>query len=154
MTKSDIGGSTFKNNYMKLVDAWGADVVDNCYFSVSPKLTPKSYHCPNVTLNNIIDFYNYGGKDDPFIRTVVLSNVFFKFIYHKKYEKSILKFVMSFNDKLMMIFNSYMMPFTPQPLNTKEYNEICKDAVKFCVDHDYRYSPRIHVDIWGLDKGV
>jgi hypothetical protein len=49
--------------------------------------------------------------------------------------------------KDMIKYATILMPFTSEI-------DCRKEVWKYCNDHNIRYSPRIHFDIWGKKKGV
>lgn len=127
---------------------------DNVIFVVSPKLDalcyPKLSGDIKITIEDILIFYTLSSRcadDDTFE-----NNVNFKLIYDDKYKEEIYKLIENISE-ISNIYNATMMPLTPIPFNREEYVSSCKRTVDFCIKNNLRYSPRLHVDIWGMERG-
>ena len=42
----------------------------------------------------------------------------------------------------------------PQGISTEETQAKQEWIIELCKQHGYRYSPRVHIDIWGNQRGV
>ena len=76
---------------------------------------------------------------------------YYKFVYNKNTEGLIEDFIRHYVPE-ELYDNVFIMPETPLS-NLKEKNNNMEEAAEFCKKIGVRYSPRIHVDIWGLQKG-
>lgn len=148
LDKSDIKYKSIEENYFELLRHMGMKYFYNCNFVISPKLTFDSYKI-DVTKDDIISFYEINSK----FASDLKNNIFYKPIYNYKEPNDILLLINSipnwFVNKHLLI-----MPYTPQPYNYDEYKLSCEKTAEFCIENELRYSPRIHVDIWGDKRGV
>lgn len=125
---------------------------DNIHYSISPKLQLFCYpHKTDITLDEIIKYYSF---DDDEYETLMDKDIkfYYKFVYNKKYENEILQLIdtlpYSFINKI------YIMPLTPNVWDKDKYTISCQESADFCLKYGLNYSPRLHVDIWGLKTGV
>ena len=125
---------------------------NNIYYSISPKLQlfcypPKT----NVKFEDILKYYSFNYDE---YETLIDKNIkfYYKFVYVKKYEEDILKLI----DKLPCSFipEIYLMPLTPNIWDKDKYSISCQETVNFCIKYGLNYSPRLHIDLWGLKTGV
>jgi len=131
---------------------------ENIYFSISPKFNIEAYsdffpsERNNVSLGTtqIYDFYNLlNWKVRGFENK--RKYFYYKFVYNKNTEGLIEDFIRHYVPE-ELYDNVFIMPETPLS-NLKEKNNNMEEAAEFCKKIGVRYSPRIHVDIWGLQKG-
>ena len=73
-------------------------------------------------------------------------------MYDKSVESNLLKMLEVIPDWFRDNY-LYIMPYT-EINNLSTYNQSCLDTVDFCIKNNVRYSPRIHIDLWGNKKGV
>lgn len=150
--KYDMENFTFSTKmkwfYEHLAKLCGSEII----FSISPKFPTSCYpkHA-NVTLENIWSYYSDFKNMKQFN-----SQWYYKFVYSKKFEKYFLNIIDKMNDELRRE-NCWFMPLTPNKWGEKDieiYKRNCVDAGEFCKRYKVNYSPRIHVDLWGLKTGV
>ncbi len=136
---------------------------NNIYFSVSPKFNLDAYsevpmfgnEC--LTISTIYNFYNFinwmenldGAK---MLQKINRENVYFKFVYYKDTHQAIEFFIKNYIPEYLYS-NIFVMPQTSIPINPEEEKENKKMTAEFCKANGVRYSPRIHIDVWGLQKG-
>lgn len=118
-------------------------------YMISPKLNEDCYKC-KVYKSNIFSYYN--------IKNLAPAKwsreqVFFKLIYDKENKSRIESFLKECIPDWFRE-NIFMMPLTPIPFNKEQYIKSCQETVEFCKKEGLRYSPRIHIDIYGVRKGV
>lgn len=125
--------------------------------TVCPKLDTICYK-EKVKEKQILDYYSFKVAEDVFflMEDQVLD---YKIVYYKQVEDMILKLTETF-DKIdcFEIFKNrlYIMPFTPigDNYNLEEWKKSCLETAEFCKRHGFRYSPRIHIDLYDLKRGV
>lgn len=146
----DIHGSSFAKK-MSWLEGIFDKVQDKLIFSISPKFPLSCYpKDSDIDQNKIWKFYcDYDSS------SVYEFNWYYKFVYHKNYEKYFMPILNSMPKK----FKSKVcfMPLTPGNLegeNLEKYKRNCVEAAEFCKEYGVRYSPRIHIDLWGLKHGV
>lgn len=146
----DFMKSNLINNLLFLKNLLLLD--EDICFSVSPKLNLESYVGLNVKEEDVFSFYLFGlNSIDRLINTNFKDNIFFKLVYQKETEQSILKFI----DRVPYEYfreSFYLMPYTPVPYNSDRYLQSKIDCFEFCKKNSVRYSPRIHVDIFQLQR--
>lgn len=122
-------------------------------FRVSPKLdidTP-AYEYNRVSVKDIFKFYKIN-------RRINNYNLIYKIVYYDEDREIIEQFLEECvknpffrKDKL------FIMPFTPIGLEEgvfeRCYNISCKETIRFCKEHGLRYTPRVHIDVYGLERG-
>lgn len=139
--KEDI---IYTNLWEKIVELDG-DFLSRSAFIVSPKLEVECYPFV-VDIDNIIRYYSK-------VKDINLPNVYFKIVYKKEYNEIIAELLgnlpKSFVEKKV-----FLMPFTPMPFDVESYRKSCVETVEFCKKTGVRYSPRIHLDLYGMKKGV
>ena len=148
---NDIKNKDIKSMYFHLWDTLG-ELTNICRFMVSPKMDTRCYD-GEVTEDDIIRFYSFPQHvADKFTR---LDSFFYKIVYDQKYEKLIVRLLNSLPEDWVKNY-VYMMPLTPQPFNDKfeEYRESCIKTQDFCMKYEVKYSPRIHIDMFGGKRGV
>lgn len=117
----------------------------NIHFSISPKLTFHSYqNNSNICLVYIIKFYipnnNISEKID----------FYYKFVYHKSMERHIKSLIQKLDNKIKI----YCMPLTPNVMDAEKYKKTSLETVEFCLENNINYSPREHINLWDLNRGV
>ena len=138
------------DTYKKLMESWGMRAVKNILFITSPKIDLECYknkEFGDVTYDELFDYYSL------FNTYKECDNIHYKIIYNDKLKNEIIRFV---NTIPKQMYNRvYMMPYTKIPYENNEYLESCKSTVEFCKIYKLNYSPRLQIDIWGVDrKGV
>lgn len=151
---SDLINSHVLDNLSWLYHKFGLEEYDKngklVTFSCSPKIDTKCYDKQyNVKLDQIIDFYSLRNCETP----VRKYNFYYKFVYYKSVHEQLLNFCLNhipdtFKDRVLM------MPLTPLKWDQKKYNNQCIETVEFCKKYGFRFSPRIHIDLYGLKRGV
>ncbi len=140
----------FSENEMK-VDPY---LYDNYNFNttVCPKIDTACYPI-EVKLEDILNYYipnNWVFFSD--------NNIDYKIVYYKEVEYDILKLIEKINEETVEDIRDYLyiMPFTPtgKKFNEKNWKNSCLEAVEFCKKYSLNYTPRTHVDLWGLKRGV
>ena len=127
------------------------DSLDNITLSISPKFNMCAYKdFPEVTKQSLYNYYSLKGMS---LRNYSFDNVYYKFVHTSHAGADISNFVAGhilekFKD------NIFVMPVTNIPYVESEYNGNCKQVANFCKENCLRYSPRLHIDLWGLMKGV
>lgn len=123
-------------------------------FRVSPKLdidTP-GYVYNNISLEDIFEFYKIRKRISDY-------NFTYKIVYYDE-DKEIIE---QFLDKCVKntFFRKCMlsiMPFTPVGLESDTFERVykfsCMETIRFCKEHGLRYTPRVHIDVYGLERGV
>lgn len=111
-------------------------------FSVSPKLS-SSGEDMSVTIipDNIAQYQSLVGPDNIYLKFVVTSEQDIQDLYDSvaQYREA------GFRG------NVYLMPAGGC---VEEYNANRLRVSKLCLDHGYRYSPRLHVDLYGNSWGT
>jgi organic radical activating enzyme len=122
-------------------------------FSVSPKFPLSCYPSKNITYEQIYKYYHIQrGCEDSFFNSF---DFYYKFVYCKNFEKWIEPLFLNLSDKLKE--NIYLMPLTPNKWDDKnqlQYKNNCIETAEYCKKHGFNYSPRLHVDLYGLKTGV
>jgi len=116
-------------------------------FIISPKLGIESYPI-SMTEEDIFRYYMIS---DTF------KYLFNKYLYYKIiFEKTKYMIIKNFLKQLPVWFhdNIFIMPMTPIPFDHNAYIENCRDTIEFCRSTGIRYSPRIHIDVYGIRQGV
>jgi len=119
--------------------------------SISPKFNMCAYEdYPDVTKKDLYNYYSLKGMS---LKNYSFENVYYKFVHTNYSGPDISDFV---ENHILETFkdNIFVMPLTNIPYNEIEYNDNCKKVANFCKENCLRYSPRLHVDLWGLMKGV
>lgn len=148
---SDLKNEDMKSMYYHLWDTLG-ELTNLCRFMVSPKMDTRCYD-GKITEDDIIKFYSFPKHvADKFIRA---DNFFYKIVYAPKYENIIIKLLTNISYDWVKNY-VYIMPLTPQPFDDKfeEYRESCKLTADFCMKNNLKYSPRVHIDMFGGKRGV
>lgn len=147
--KHEIIDSNVVESFIKLIEEIEFDFSD-IRFIISPKLDLRSYNPLDITINNIIDFYSVESDlNCSFFSDV---NFYYKFIFDYKQETE-LKTLIDKLPKWWIKDHVFIMPLTPIPFNLELYNLSCMRTAEFCIKNELRYSPRIHMDIWGNVRG-
>ena len=119
-------------------------------YSISPKLDVDSYRVKDVTKKDIFKFYSLKWLD----RGIAPKNKFYyKFVYEEKTEALLRNFIKREVPERFR-YKIYVMPCTPSPFNDDENEKNKLAAVEFCKNYNVNYSPRLHIDLWGLKRGV
>lgn len=123
-------------------------------YRISPKLdlniTAYRYH--SITKKDIFRYYKVR-------KELVDWNFTYKIVYSKEYEEVIKEFLEECikyeyfrKDKL------FIMPLTPIDIGNEiefrdKYKSNCEETIEFCKKYGLRYTPRIHIDVYGLKRG-
>jgi len=128
------------------------DILKNNFIqlNISPKLELEAYPFRKITNEDILKtFYKLHKK----IKENHI-NYIFKLVYCKEWEDRILNFYNFIDTTNIERIIFWMMPLTP-PYNTsnfaEKYRKNCLDTVTFCKKYGFKYSPRIHVDLFKDD---
>ncbi len=129
------------------------DEMDNIYFSISPKLNIEAYsECNNkVDISTVYEFYNLR----KFSKKMKKFNYkyYYKFVYSSEMMDSIESFLNKYVPDRLLHDNIFIMPETFLVDSDRTNRKNKEEAAEFCKRMGVRYSPRIHVDIWGLQRG-
>lgn len=129
--------------------------IDNHFikYRISPKLTLDSYGVDHIDIDDIYRYYE--------ITKPLIDWSFIYKLVHNKYNEP---FIEQFIDERIPspLFKRdfvYIMPYTPTEmidLNSfwTEYNQNCLDTVEFCKKKGLRYCPRVHINVYGIKRGV
>lgn len=158
----DIIKSNIGRNVTSVVEDFKKDLKTdpyymNMHFVICPKLDKICYH-PRTNMEDVMNFYT--SVDDDYQIDTVLDYCEFKFVYYNEVHDNLLKFIDSWNDLCNNDFEmrdiTSIMALTPigDSYSREEYLESCEKTIDFCKKYGFKYSPRIHVDIWGLRTGV
>jgi len=120
-------------------------------FCISPKLDISCYRA-DVTLTDIFIFYRPNIDCEICEETDNLMT--FKIVYYPEIENEILQFVDEFYNYPNLRNSIYIMPYTKFPYSRDEFHESCLTTVDFCKKHSLNYSPREHIYLYDLKKGV
>lgn len=125
------------SNFSKYVDL----------FVVSPKFDYHSYNVKEEysTLQGLIfNYYTCSTLD-------ITSEINYKFLYQQNHISKILDII---SNGYVSRDSIYIMAQTPSKsdFNIERWQEECQQAVGFCLEHNLKYSPRLHIDIYGVDK--
>ena len=133
-------------NDMKMTDP----IYSEFKYIISPKLSKDSYP-EKVKFENVLKYYMISPTN-----AEIYSNskqLFYKLIYSQDMEDEIIHFIDKLPSSWIHEF-LYMMPMTPIPLNFKSvYIESCSKTIDFCIKNDLKYSPRLHIDVYGNERG-
>jgi len=125
----------------------------NIHFSISPKFNMCAYKkYPTLNKNDIFSYYSLNGTTQLRIDSY-FKNSYYKFVYTNETVNDILFFI-SHHVPSFFKNNIFVMPVTSIPYDKDEYNNACVEVAEFCKREGIRYSSRLHVDLWGLMKGV
>jgi len=129
---------------------------NNSYiFSISPKFDIKSYDNINSQYNsldieNIFKFYSLREKINKNIGDYFYFKIVFEYKMKEKIEYFLDNYVYHENREYI-----YLMPETIIPFNKDSGQDILnRECAEFCKKKKVNYSPRLHVDLWGLKRGV
>ena len=134
-------------------------------FSVSPKLDADCYKVENVNFFHIEDFYRLKSLHPKLNEIKVINQIFMKIVYKDEltYHETIARFRRAWPPTLVQT-HFCLMPYTPMHPNEwkqwnantfiSAYNRSCQQTAKFCKEQNIHYSPRLHIDLWGLKRGV
>ena len=108
--------------------------IDN--YNVSIKLSSSGVKEEKRIKSKVIEHYN------------MIGNAYFKFVVGNiKDMNEVKELEKKYNIKRNKI---YLMPLTVS--NKKERQNINEFVWNICLLHNYKYSPRLHVDVWGTKK--
>lgn len=120
-------------------------------FIVSPKLDKTCYY-EHIDLENVIDYFKFNFRE---LKTKYY-NIYYKFVYDPRYKDNILSIISNLSE-IFLKENVYIMPKTPIMDNMIVKDEMINNmaiAAEFCKEYGVKYSPRLHIDIWGNKKGA
>jgi 7-carboxy-7-deazaguanine synthase len=122
-------------------------------FNISPKFHLECYPIRDLIMDNIYKYYELIRWD---ISICTLVN--YKIVYDYTQRDFIKEFIINHINKSYKN-NLYIMPMTPMSLPypnlfESEYKTSCEDTIEFCKKYGLRYTPRIHIDVYGLRRGV
>lgn len=139
-------GGCFKN-LKYLLEFFG---VNDITFCISPKLDHLSYG-KDVDIIDITDFYylyNLSVEEIQLFR----KHAYYKFVHEENNEQHLVNIIQNYPKELRQ--RMCVMPVTPFPYSKDTYEQQKYKTVDFCKKHQIRFSPRLHVDLWGLIRGV
>ena len=116
-------------------------------FIISPKLCRSSYPI-NVDIRDVFTHYKLKQTSSD----IVKKNVFYKIIFEKAKYGIIKEFIKRI--PTWFLDNVYIMPMTPIPYDYTKYIKNCENTIEFCKELGIRYTPRIHIDVYGVRPGV
>ena len=122
----------------------------NIQLNISPKLNLKAYPT-KITFENII---NSIFKTYTQLKIYHISYIF-KLVYCKDWEGSILIFYDCIIGDNINHSRFWMMPLTPNYIDkdfNDKYKKSCFETIDFCKKYGFKYSPRIHVDLFKSDR--
>jgi len=116
------------------------------FMSISPKLS-SSYAQTNEREKGLHI------RNNNFMDTIV------DYMLHNDYQ---LKFVGNDSKDLEQILDiqrilhvpKHKIYIMPQGITTEQFKDREQMLVKFCIEHGFNYSPRLHIDIWGNKRGT
>lgn len=142
--------SSFKEVYLT--------TCNNITFNISPKFYPGCYPLKYLTMEQIYKYYELLKYE-----TEMAMFISYKIVYDYTQREFIEKFIDEYIDDVFRNY-VYIMPMTPiwnyeairQDPHSYEYEikKQCRDAIEFCKRKNLKYTPRIHVDVYGLKRGV
>lgn len=166
----DLFQDNIISNYWKIKDsldlALDDDYPGGFNAVVCPKLDLGCYNVPvainhPVTEEDILNFYAPNVNDEGFPGLWFFDTCEFKIVFDPENEQvreMILKFLSRWeehNEYLNIRGFVSIMPMTPiQDFTREKYVQNCLATVDFCKKNNLIYSPRIHIDLWGLKQGV
>jgi len=126
-------------------------------YRVSPKLELGSniaaYRYHSITKNDIFKYYRIDDRSEHL-------NFVYKIVHSKENEEIIKEFLDGYieNDYFRK-YKLFIMPLTPEEIGYKQkfrdkYRSNCEDTIEFCKEYGLRYTPRVHIDVYGLKRGV
>jgi len=132
----------------------------NISYVVSPKFDLNCYPSKDefnrdisIGLNDIFKFYRIKNR-----KTIGLKKTYYKIVYMKELKDVITEFIKNniadwFKDRI------FIMPLTPIDIQDQTkfrdiYKSNCEDTIEFCKKYGLRYTPRVHIDVYGLKRGV
>ena len=145
----DLKNSKIINNMNRIFDTLdGAPMT----LSISPKF-PLSCYPKSITYDDIYRYYKITSED---VRKMMVGfDWYYKFVYHNNFEKYIESFICTLCPFARS--RTYIMPLTPNgwsDTNKLQYKQNCINTADYCIKNNLIYSPRIHVDLYGLQTGV
>lgn len=151
-TSQDINNTTIQENFLKLKNILSQYNKDTEYvFSVSPKLETNCYKYCATTGENIEKFYSLHDTD-----LIEKNNLIYKIVYDEENIENIKSFISNIDDKYKD--RIHLMPKTPIPYQGEDFSRYeyicsCKDTIDRCLKMGLRYSPRLHIDVYAMQKG-
>ena len=140
----------------KILDNYtNVNVWDKMTFVISPKLDSNCYP-DNPTIQEIIDYYAPDNEEDLSVLRCC-HKVYYKIVYYPEIAQYILDFVNVWEKNNVDVRDFlHIMPFTPieDKFTEEDYKKSCLATVDFCKKNNLTYSPRVHVDLYGLKLGV
>jgi len=119
----------------------------NFRLNISPKLQEDCHD--GLTFDDILDLYHQ-------VHVKLLKSDIpytYKFVHSQESESRILRFTQNIEN---YDYQLYMMPLTPDRSKFNREEEFlsefrinCQKTVEFCVQHNFRFSPREHIWIFG-----
>ena len=177
MAPDDIGNknrsmlNNIENFLVSFIDKYGIDEIPNFIkFSVSPKFHKNCYkvHLNIINNNSIIDFYRLDKTCLQLGKVSILNLIYLKMIYKDDiYIEGCINSIVREWPASLVDTHICLMPYTPmhpseyngsngdEGMTFREaYNKSCRETADFCKRQNLHYSPRLHIDLWGLKRGV
>lgn len=131
------------------------EIFKTILFSISPKFNLDSYIEETDEIKKVFykDIFKFYSLNTYHFDSELLNNIFYKFVYEEEVSTQILEFTNNYVPKEFRE-KIYIMPKTPFPFNEEETQKIKMETAEFCKKYGFIYSPRLHVDLWGLKRGV
>jgi len=130
------GTQTLHDDFKELFHNWKAKRHNyhNLTFSVSPKLSASGEAWSDAIKPEIVAEYNW------------IGNTYLKFVVENAEHLEEVNQAVSEYRQAGFTGNVYIMPVGGV---AEAYNQNNKRVAQLALDNGYRYSPRLHVDIWG-----
>jgi len=129
----------FESTARRELVRYGLLFLRDFHYVISPKFDPRCYPF-SVSKEDIFKFYGDSIRG---------FNACFKLIYDKN-DLDISEFI---EKSKVNLDNLWIMPMTPIPFDKELYKKSCENTAEFCIKKGLKYSPRIHIDIWGNERG-
>lgn len=161
---ADLKSSNMAKNLRTVVESLSV-IVDTEYgsqnetpishFVVCPKMDSICYPV-GTDMEDVFKFYTGLTEEEAWD---VADFCEFKLVYYPQVESNVMRFVDTW-DRLVPWGNARdyirVMPMTPigSEYNREDYVNSCVNTVNFCKTNGLMYTPRVHIDVWGLKVGV
>ena len=137
-------------------------------FSVSPKFEAECYDIDfkkHPSFGGIFDFYRLNKNCLKLDKLSIINLIYMKIIYKRiTWIEDIIISVAKMWPPSLRNKRICIMPYTPMdPSEWKNWKSntfqeawrrSCQQTALFCKQSNLRYSPRLHIDLWGLKRGV